>query len=141
MKKVHRVKKNPATYEIDIGQEFHEVKAAIKDGQEKFTNEIAEINKKLDSFKEEISGWKTVFDTQLTKLNFNMDKALSTIADHEARLTEIEKKSLEAETKVKTVGEMGKLTFFAAKALIGAGIFIGAVLGTAGAWKLIFPAA
>lgn len=139
MNKAYRVKKETSTYEIDIGQEFHEVKEAIKDGQEKFASKLGELNKKLDGFKEEINGWKTVFDTQLTKLNLNMDKALSTIADHEARLTEIEKKSLAAEAKTKTVGEMSRLMFFAARFLIGAGILIGAVLGTAGAWKAIFP--
>lgn len=126
-----RVRKD-ATFEVDIEAEFRAVKESIKEGNEKLTA-------RLDAFKSEIAGWKSVFDTQLTKLNDNMDKALSTIADHEARLTKIEEDYLKQQVQKQTVSEMSKLMFFVAKSLIGAGIVIGGVLGTAGAWKMLFP--
>ena len=126
-----RVRKD-ATFEVDIEAEFRAVKESIKEGNEKLTA-------RLDAFKSEIAGWKSVFDTQLTKLNDNMDKALSTIADHEARLTKIEEDYLKQQVQKQTVGEMSKLMFFVAKGLIGAGILIGSILGTAQAWKMLFP--
>jgi vacuolar-type H+-ATPase subunit I/STV1 len=122
------------TYEVDIAAEFRDVKASIAEGNAKLTE-------RLDAFKSEISGWKSVFDTQLSKLNSNMDKALSTIADHEARLTKIEEDYLKQQVQKQTVSEMSKLMFFIAKSLIGAGVIIGSVLGTAGAWKFLFPGA
>ena len=126
------VKHGEATFEVDIAQEFRDVKSSIEEGNAKLTA-------RLDQCKAEIAGWKSVFDTQLTKLNDNMDKALSTIADHEARLTKIEEEHLRQQVQKKTVGEMTKLMFFVAKSLIGAGILIGSILGTAQAWKMLFP--
>ena len=123
-----------ATYEVDIAAEFKAVKDSIAEGN-------ARLSERLDEFKTEIAGWKSVFDTQLSKLNSNMDKALSTIADHEARLTKIEEEALRRTVRTQTVSEMSKLMFFVAKGLIGAGIVAGAVLGTAGAWKALFPGA
>lgn len=120
------------TYEVDIAAEFRDVKASIAEGN-------ARLTERLDAFKAEIAGWKSVFDTQLSKLNDNMDKALSTIADHEARLTKIEEDCLKQQVQKQTVSEMSKLMFFVAKSLIGAGVVIGGVLGTAGAWKMLFP--
>lgn len=124
--------KHETTYEVDIAAEFRDVKASIAEGNAKLTE-------RLDAFKSEIVGWKSVFDTQLSKLNDNMDKALSTIADHEARLTKIEEDHLKQIVQKQTVSEMSKLMFFVAKSLIGAGIIIGGVLGTAQAWKMLFP--
>ena len=124
--------KRESTFEVDIAQEFRDIKASIEEGNAKLTERI-------DSFKAEIAGWKSVFDTQLTKLNDNMDKALSTIADHEARLSKIEEAYLTSRVQKQTVSEMSKLLFFVVKSLIGAGIIIGSVLGTAEAWKMLFP--
>ena len=126
------VKHGETTFEVDIAQEFRDVKSSIEEGNAKLTA-------RLDQFKAEIAGWKSVFDTQLTKLNDNMDKALSTIADHEARLTKIEEEHLKQQVQKQTVSEMSKLMFFVAKSLIGAGILIGSILGTAQAWKMLFP--
>ena len=56
---VKRMSTKPATYEVDIAQEFHEVKTALAEGN-------AKLNEKLDGFKEEIAGWKSVFDKQLS---------------------------------------------------------------------------
>lgn len=126
------VVKQQTTFEVDIAAEFKDVKASIAEGN-------AKLAERLDAFKSEIVGWKSVFDTQLSKLNDNMDKALSTIADHEARLTKIEEEHLKQIVHKQTVSEMSKLMFFVAKSLIGAGIVIGGILGTAGAWKMLFP--
>lgn len=56
---VKRMSTKTATYEVDIAQEFHEVKTALAEGN-------AKLNEKLDGFKEEIAGWKSVFDKQLS---------------------------------------------------------------------------
>ena len=69
-----------------------------------------------------------------------MEKVLSQIADHEVRIVKLETDALKAMTKKETISEFAKFGWWAAKALIGAGIIIGSILGTAGAWKLIFPA-
>ena len=97
------------------------------------------LEDKLDGFKDEINAWKQEFVKQLTKLNDNMDKVISTIANHEIRITEIERKNLENTTKSKTIHEITKLVWFIAKGLIGIGIVIGGVFGTAGALKFVFP--
>ena len=48
------------------------------------------LENKLDVFKDEINAWKQEFVKQLTKLNTNMESVLSTIAEHESRLTKLE---------------------------------------------------
>ena len=50
---------NLATYDVDIGQEFKDVKNAIS------------------GLKQEIFAWRNTVDNQLTKLNSNMEKVLS----------------------------------------------------------------
>lgn len=67
-----------------------------------------------------------------------MDRVLSQLADHEGRITSLEKKSTEDKTRKETISEMAKFGWWAAKALITAGILMGGLLGTAGALKLIF---
>lgn len=124
-----RSARKDATFEVDIKDEFRDVHTTLD-----------KLGDKLDDLRGEINGWKSVFETQLSRLNDNMDKALSTIADHEARLTEIEKQAIANKTKAQTVGEMAKFMWFVAKALVGAGIGIGALLGSAQAWKILFPA-
>ena len=61
------------------------------------------LEDKLDSFKDEINSWKQEFVKQLTKLNTNMESVLNTIADHEARITNLEKNNIKEETKKETV--------------------------------------
>ena len=120
-------KRAAETYEVDIAEEFKDVKTSI--------------NSRIDQMSGEIRSWKSVVEQQLTKLNSNMERVLSTIANHEARLGEVEKKLIKNETKQETVSEMTKFMWFAAKGLIGAGILVGGILGTAGAWRMLFPAA
>jgi len=69
---------------------------------------------------------------------------MSSLADHEARLTTnearlttIEKKHSEDDTRKKTISEITKIIFFTVKTLIGVGIGIGGILGTTGALKMI----
>lgn len=63
-----------ATYDVDIAQEFKDVKTA-------FSNRLDKIEAKLDE-------WKTVFDRQLTELNVNMKNVMDKLAQHEFRLSE-----------------------------------------------------
>ena len=53
------------------------------------------LEDKLDTFKDEINSWKQEFVKQLTKLNTNMESVLNTIAEHEARITKLEKSKIE----------------------------------------------
>lgn len=55
-------------FELDIAQEFKDVKHEIV------------------GLKNEISNWQKTVEKQLTKLNDNMEKVLNTLADHELRL-------------------------------------------------------
>lgn len=110
-----------STAEFDIQREFRDVKAGI------------------DALRNEINGWKDVFNTQLTKLNLMMEQTLAKLADHEARLTNLERRTDRSDIRRETVGECAKFAWFAAKFLLGAGIVVGGALGTAQAWKLIFP--
>ena len=96
------------------------------------------LEDKLDSFKDEINAWKQEFVKQLTKLNTNMESVLNTIANHEERITKLEQSKLKSDTQKQTISEFAKFGWWAAKALIGAGILIGGILGTAGAWKIVF---
>lgn len=117
-KNVATSKRNKASYEVDIAQEFKDVKNELK------------------SLKTEITGWKSSFDLQLTKLNDNMEKVLSTIADHERRLTELEQISTKNKIKKETLGELAKFCWWAAKWVFAVGILFGAAYGT-GILKLI----
>ena len=69
-----------------------------------------------------------------------MDKVLNLISNHEFRISAIEKHNLTQETRTKTITEMSKFMWFVAKGLVGIGIIAAGILGTAGAWKIIFPA-
>lgn len=116
---VRRVKA-ASTYDVDIGQEFKDIKSAIQ------------------HLRDDLNEWKTIFNSQLTRLNDNMASALKTISNHEIRLTELENKALKSETEKKTISEMAKFGWWAAKALIGATILVTSILGTAEAWKIFF---
>ena len=121
---VRRQVKTATTYEVDIAQDIKEMK-------QEFRHEFKELRKDLDE-------WKTIFDRQLTKLNDNMETVLGQLADHEARITELEKNKLVQETKTSVRTEMAKLGWLAAKWLVAAGILVGSVVGTGGALKFLF---
>ena len=117
------------TYDVDIAQEFKDVKST-------FSNRLDKIESKLDE-------WKTVFDRQLTQLNDNMRNVMEKIAQHEFRFTEHDKRirnledtSIKTETRDKTVSDLAKFGWFAAKFLISVGAIIGAVGGCG--WILKF---
>ena len=135
MKKRHAQKPKcvkSTTFNVDIAEEFNEIKNTLTVG-------LNRLDEKLDGFKNEINAWKQEFVKQLTILNNNMDKVISTIANHEIRITEIERKNLEETTKSKTIHELTKLMWFIAKGLITVGIVAGGIFGTAGALKIFFP--
>lgn len=95
------------------------------------------LESKLDGFKDEINAWKQEFVKQLTKLNTNMEQVLSQIADHEGRITKLEKDTLKSETRRETVSDMTKFGWLAAKFLLAVGAIIGAVGGCSWVLKLL----
>ena len=95
------------------------------------------LEDKLDGFKDEINAWKQEFVKQLTKLNTNMESVLSQIADHEGRITKLEKDTLKSETRRETVSDMTKFGWLAAKFLLAVGAIIGAVGGCSWVLKLL----
>ena len=109
-----------AEYTVDIGQEFKEVKQSIQ------------------ALRTDLNEWKSIFNSQLDKLNTNMEKVMDTIANHEARLTNLETQSLKAETKKETISEMSKFAIFAAKILFAAGAIVGSIVGLGGCFKWLF---
>lgn len=133
MKRVVRATKKTATYNVDIAQEFRDVKSDFKDLKIELSNKLDITNQKLDT-------WISTVREELSKLNTNMEKVLSQIADHEARIGELERGKLKSDTQKETISNLASFGWWAAKALIGAGILISSVLGTAGAWKLVFGA-
>lgn len=108
-----RQMKKSTTFEIDIAEEFKEVK-----------NAISKTNESILNLKEEINGWKNCFDRQLDKLNTNMEKALSAIADHEGRISKLEMASHDTTVKETTVDELKKFGWWAAKATLVAVLYL-----------------
>lgn len=124
--KTSRAKK-ATTYEVDIAQEFKT------------------LNDKLDGFREEISGWKSVFDTKLTELNHNMKTVLEKIADHELRFNEhndrlkkLEDSKIADNTRKETMSEMAKFGWLVAKVVFCAGAVVGALGGCGWIFKALF---
>ena len=119
-----------ATYDVDIAQEFKDVKTA-------FSNRLDKIEAKLDE-------WKTVFDRQLTELNVNMKNVMDKLAQHEFRLSEhdqriktLEDGSIKSETKEKTMSEAKSFMWLVAKAAL----LVGVIIGSAGGIKMIWSLA
>lgn len=119
-KHVARIAKvKTASYEIDIAQEFKDVKQEIV------------------GLKNEISGWQKTVERQLTKLNDNMERVLNTIAEHEGRITKLEQDALKQETRKETVSDMAKFGWIAAKFLLAVGAIIGSVGGCGWILKML----
>ena len=95
------------------------------------------LESKIDSFKDEINAWKQEFVKQLTKLNTNMESVLNQIAEHEARITKLEKDTLKSETRRETVSDLAKFGWLAAKIVLAVGAVIGAVGGCGWILKLL----
>ena len=137
---VKAARSNPkaTTYEIDIAQEFKDVKTT-------FSNGLSRLDAKLDAFKLEISGWKSIFDTKLTELNHNMKTVHDKIAEHELRFTEhnnrikaLEDSKIVDITRKETMSEMAKFGWLAAKVLFCAGAVVGALGGCGLIFKILF---
>lgn len=107
-----------AVYEVDIAQDIREVRTEIK-----------ALSVKLDAF-------VNTFQGQLEKLNDNMTKALSALADHEARLTKLEFDAEKAQTKHDVVAQIWKDVKAVAQWLFKAGIALAALGGIGWAMKL-----
>lgn len=130
-RRVAKTTRKNATYDVDIAQEFRDVKSDFRDLKVELSNKLDITNQKLDT-------WISTVREELAKLNTNMEKVLSQIADHEARIGELERGKLKLDTQKETISNLAQFGWWAAKALIGAGILIGGMFGAAGAWKIVF---
>lgn len=135
---VTKTTRKAMTYNVDIAQEFNDVKQT-------FASRMDKLDNKLDAFKDEISAWRSIFESKLTELNTNMKTMLERLAQHDFRFTEHEKRistlevgKVKLDTQKETISNLAQFGWWAAKALIGAGILIGGMFGAAGAWKIVF---
>lgn len=122
------------TFEMDIQQEFRDIKKMILDSNQEMSERITKLSDRINE-------QNRLFERELTKLNQNMEQVLSRIADHEARITSLETSKVQNDAKSKTLGECARFGWFIARWVLGAGIVLGSVLGGAKAWQLIFPGA
>ena len=129
--------KKTTTFDVDIAQEFKEVKSDFKEFKNELSSKIDDTNKKLDDTNKKLADWTLMVDRQLTQLNTNMDKVLSQIADHEGRITSLEKKSTQDQTRRETISEIAKFGWTAAKLILATGAVIGAVGGCGWILKLL----
>lgn len=134
---VRAAKARATTYEIDIAQEFKDVKLDFKDFKTELSNKLDKTNQKLDD-------WKTVFDRQLTTLNDNMKSVMDTIAKHEYRFTEHETRlnkletiGVKAEVRREDLSNKAKVGWLCLKVGLGVGAIIGAVGGCGLILKLL----
>ena len=125
------VRAQKTTFDVDIAQEFRDVKSDFRDLKVELSNKLDITNQKLDT-------WISTVREELAKLNTNMEKVLGQIADHEARIGELERGKIKFDTQKETVTSLAQFGWWAAKVVVSAGILIGGVLGAAGAWKLVF---
>ena len=108
------------TFDVDIAQEFKDVKTEIS------------------GLKREINAWRNTVESQLTKLNSNMDRVLSQLADHEGRLTKLETDSIKSLTKKEAVSDFVKFGWWAGKLVFAAGVAVGGLFGAAQVLKVLF---
>ncbi len=122
------------TFEMDIQQEFRDIKKMILDSNQEMSERITKLSDRINE-------QNRLFERELTKLNQNMELVLNRIADHEARISTLETTRIQNDTKSRTLGECARFGWFLARWVLGAGIVLGSVLGGAKAWQLIFPGA
>ena len=84
-RRVAKTTRKNTTYDVDIAQEFNDVKQT-------FASRMDKLDNKLDAFKDEISAWRSIFESKLTELNTNMKTMLERLAQHDFRFTEHEKR-------------------------------------------------
>jgi len=119
----------------------------IKDesGFDRLENRFDRLEDKFDKMTTEINGWRSIFETKLTELNVNMKGVLERLTQHDFRFTEhtkrledLENARIKDDTKKDTISQLATFGWWAARAILGAGILIGGMLGAAGAWKIVF---
>lgn len=133
-----RTARGVKTFDVDIAQEFKNLYAQNDVLKQEMNAQNIELRKEIQSLKESINDWKSSFDKQLDKLNDNMSKVLNQIADHELRLSELERQRLINSTKVETVSELAKFGWYAGKVVLTVGMVIGSALGGAKVWQMMF---
>ena len=63
-RRVAKTTRKNATYDVDIAQEFNDVKQT-------FASRMDKLDNKLDAFKDEISAWRSIFESKLTELKIS----------------------------------------------------------------------
>ena len=115
------------TFEIDIAQEFKDVK-----------NEIAGLAR-------DVRNWQSIFESKLTELNANMKGVLERLTahdyrftEHDSRLRKLEQNDAKQDGHTAGMSEGKKFMWTIAKTALA----VGAVLGTLGfgGWILKFLA-
>lgn len=135
------------TYDVDIAQEFRELRkqnTELRDGMNKQNTDLRQdLNKLNESVRTEIQALKDTISTQnhlfereLGKLNSNMEKVLSTLADHESRLTSLEQKSKKQEIEDNVWAKVKKTSLNAVIWLFWAGVVVSAAYGVKPALKV-----
>ena len=134
---VIKTARKTTTFNVDISQEFNDVKQT-------FATRLDKLDNKLDAFKDEISAWRSIFESKLTELNTNMKTMLERLAQHDYRFTEHEKRiatleveNVRSDTQKQTISDVAKFGWMAAKILLGIGAVIGAVGGCGWVLKLL----
>ena len=133
-----RTARGVKTFDVDIAQEFKNLYDQNDVLKQELNAQNIELRKEIQSLKESINDWKSGFDKQLDKLNDNMSKVLNQIADHELRLSELERQRLINSTKVETASELAKFGWYAGKVVLTVDMVIGSALGGAKVWQMMF---
>lgn len=115
-----------AGFEVSNSQDFQDFKDDVK-------SEFKDIKIEIKALAKEFRDWKCMIDTQLTKLNMNMESVMKKLVDHESRLSTLEKESIESKGRTKGWFDAAA----AVKYLVMAIAFIGAVAGSGFCLKLI----
>jgi len=113
------IRQRSASYEVDIGEEFKTVKEEIKI-----------LSGKFDLFTNAVK-------IELEKLNRNMAGVLEKIADHEARLSTLEKEKETKEIRRGFAKDVAQRVKQIAVWAVSAGVFAAAYFGVEWAVKLI----
>ena len=113
------------TFDVDIAQEFHELR-----------KQNSALQQDVQSLKDTINGWKSSFDRQLDKLNSNMERVLNQIADHEMRLTNLELKARDCEVEKGVWAKVKKASFNSLVWFFWAGVVVSAAYGVKPALKV-----
>ena len=135
------------TFDVDIAQEFRELhrqNAEIREDMNKQNAELRQdltklneaVRTEIQALKDSINTQNNLVERELGKLNANMEKVLSQIADHESRLARLEQKSCAQEIEDTVWAKVKKASFNALVWLFWAGVVMSAAYGVKPALKV-----